>query len=61
VEERDVSFLKKLFPQKEKKTYAHMRGGGELQTDEEVAATRAKMEGEMQAAKDKREAPPTQE
>jgi hypothetical protein len=56
-----VSFLKKLFPQKEKKAYAPMRGGGDLQTDEEVAATRAKMEGEMQAAKDKRETPSTQE
>lgn len=56
-----MGFFKRLFPQKEKKRVEPMRGPGKLQTDEEQAAVRKKMEGEMTDARDKRDAPAAKE
>lgn len=52
-----MGFFKRLFPQKAKAKVEPMRGIGKLQTDEEQESVRTKMEGEMSAAKDKRDGP----
>lgn len=53
-----MSFFKRLFAKKAKTPYKPMQGPGPLQTDEERASVRKKMEGEMTSERERRDSAP---